>query len=462
MCSKITTINFLGVQPIDLDTTLYTSLLSKKTSFQNKNDKKLYSMDWLDNYTNIYDVYEILDELSMQKILDNSLIDDLKKKEFIPYNKDKINFELSLYLNQEKTKYALYFDPRFFYFVLVYDLCFDIPNNLLENCIKYDGTKNNKLNNDLYNTVRKLIVRENDHSQLSSWGEEIQAITRQKIYNFIKENYKIEAELSQVSIPNNSCNISVFIDASELDNVEKLANNFIELNQYAERNTTSLELRKLYNDTVFYSFNGRFHTIVFTKKQDQYRFYPLQFHIQYMWFLVERYNKLMNKINLDLMQDDSVKILNKYSKIINAMINKIELLNLHDKNFKHSIEADYQNIYKANERQWAIEELLESSKQYINFFKDYLDRLFQQKNELYQKRQNLILLAISILQLVALISVWTDYLALLDQNNLNLDSRFLNLFGNLDTLITFNLYTPVYFLFIIMTISYYLWQKRIR
>ena len=272
MGTKKTRINFLGVQPINLDAVLYPSLLSKKISLQNKNDKKSYSMDWLNAHTNIYDVYEILDELSLQKIPVNYLIDDLKKQEFIPCNNDKTKFELSGYINQEKTKYVLYFDPRFAYFILVYDLCFDIPDNLLEDAIKYDGTKNNNINDDLYNTVRKLIVKESDQSQLSSWGQRIQYLAIQRIYNFIKEKYKIEVDTAQISIPNNSCNISVFIDASELENIEKLANSFLELNQYAERNTTSLDLKKLYNDSVFYSFNGRFHTIVFTRKQDRYRF----------------------------------------------------------------------------------------------------------------------------------------------------------------------------------------------
>lgn len=208
--------------------------------------------------------------------------------------------------------------------------------------------------------------------------------------------------------------------------------------------TSNTKMESLYDDTVFYSFNGRFHTIILKNEQDYFRFQPLQFHIQYMWFLVERYNKLMNNINLDLMQEDSLKKLQKYTKIIHTLINKIELLSLHDSDFKHSIEVDYQTIYKKNEERWSIQALLQSSKQYINFFKDYLDRLFSQKNELFQKKQNYILLFISLVQILALISVWTDYLSIANKENIkNIDTRIMDIFHTSSTLLSFNIYLPV-------------------
>jgi hypothetical protein len=179
-----------------------------------------------------------------------------------------------------------------------------------------------------------------------------------------------------------------------------------------------------------------------------------------MWFLVERYNKIMNEINKYLMQTDSLKKLQEYSKSIHTMINKIELLSLHDMNFKHSIEVDI-DIYEKNEKRWSIAKLLEGSKQYVSFFKDYLDRLFNQKNALYQKKMNFILLGISFLQLLALVSVWNDYLATLNKNNLDVDTRLLHLFGNTtDNLLTFNLFVPLGLIVIMIGFTIYLWKHR--
>ena len=99
-----------------------------------------------------------------------------------------------------------------------------------------------------------------------------------------------------------------------------------------------------------------------------------------MWFLVDRYNEVMNTINLDLMQNASMKKLEKLSKIIHFMINKIELLNSYDNDIKYKMEIDYLNIYAKNEINWSIPILLNSSRDYVKYFKDYLDRIFKYKN----------------------------------------------------------------------------------
>jgi len=105
-------------------------------------------------------------------------------------------------------------------------------------------------------------------------------------------------------------------------------------------------------------------------------------------------------------------------------------------------------------------ESLASSKQYVGFFKDYLDRLFHQKNDSFQKGRNYILLFISVIQLVALLGVWGDYLALLDKKNLNTDDRLLNVFDNSQNLLTFNLYIPIYIFVVIFCIILYFFSEK--
>jgi hypothetical protein len=450
----------MGVQPIDIKSELYIDLLIKKVSFSKLDNisNKNYSFNWMKKYNLLYDTYTDLYEWDISQ---TEL--DLKKDLFRDgpsLNMNNDTLQLSEYLIANTAK--LYFDPRFVYFVLVYQIDFEIPLDILVKFLDYEATENNLQYNDLYNTVRKAIVKEQSNSKISAWAKAIQDNTQLKIKDILEYLYKTKIDINHINILSNSCNISNFVMLPENIQQRVLIEKLISLNIYAERLTSEIKIEPLYNETVYFSFNGRFHTIILRNEQDIDRFQPLQFHIQYMWFLVERYNKIMNEINKYLMQTDSLKNLQEYSKSIHTMINKIELLSLHDMNFKHSIEVDI-DIYEKNEKRWSIAKLLEGSKQYVSFFKDYLDRLFNQKNALYQKKMNFILLGISFLQLLALVSVWNDYLATLNKKNLDIDTRLLHLFGNTtDNLLTFNLFVPLGLIVIMVGFTIYLWKHRVK
>ena len=451
-------LSFMGVQPIDIDSDFYATLISKKISFEKLDNisKKKYSAEWLHKYGSIYDVYNHLYEWD---ISDES--HDLKKDFFRQgpaINKAGKTLQLSQYLTCNSAK--LYFDPQFVYFVLVYQIEFEVSYEILNDFLDYDATENNLVYNDLYNTIRKSIVREQSNSSLSEWGKSIHRSAIFKIKDLLEYLYQIKVNVNEINIIPNSCNISNFVVLPKLSKNDVIIEKFITLNLYAERLTSEVVIEPKYNQTVYFSFNGRFHTIILKNKQDKYRFQPLQFHIQYMWFLVERYNKIMHNINRDLMQNDTIKQLEKHSKLIHIMINKIELLGLHDMNFKHSIEVDI-NLYEENEKKWSIPNLYEASKRYVNFFKDYLERSFNQKNIQFQKKINLTLLIISFMQVLALVSVWNDYLSMLNKNNLDIDSRLLKLFGGIpDKLLTFNLFVPLILIITIFGLSVYIWKHR--
>jgi hypothetical protein len=449
-------LSFLGVQPINISDRLYLKLLTKKVSFSkldNIKDERL-PFEWMDKYRSIYDTYRDLYEWDISETTKDLLVIEPS------LNMDNELLYLSEYLNKCEAK--LYFDPRFVYFILVYQINFEIPFRILIKFLDYDPTKNNTKYKDLYNSIRKAIVREEPQSKISIWGQGIQDKAVLKIKEIIKYLYNEEIDKNDINITENSCNITNIVRLPELKQEQEFIKKLISLNIYAERLTSELQIEPLYNGSVYFSFNGRFHTVILKNEQDKYRFQPLQFHIQYMWFLVEYYIAIMNKINKSLMETDSLKVLQKYSMLIHTIINKIELLSLHNMNFKHSIEIDIE-IYEENERRWSISSLLESSKQYVSFFKDYLDRLFNQKNAMYQKKMNLILLGISFLQLFALISVWNDYLSTLDINNLNIDGRIMYLFGNVKAnLLTFNLYVPIVLIIFMIGVLIYLWKHRIK
>ena len=454
-------ISFLCVQPIQISSNIYSKLLVNKISFEKieryvkSSKKKKMHLEWLENYNTLYDSFHSLKELQLNTIDISKLYNDLQQTDFFVYNMHQETLELSSFLNKEKTKFALYYDLRFSYFLLVYEVHFVFPKDILETFLDYSNDEDNLLKKDLYNTIRNLIVKESYSSTIGVWGASIQKTSIEKAKMLIKDIYNIKTAKDDITITPSSCNISCFILDAEANN-QKLLSKLEILNNFAERIPTDTKIESFYNDSVYFGFYGRFHTIYLKKRQDEFRYQPLQFHIQYMWFLLERYNHFMNEINLQLMQNDSIKNLQKYTQVIHFMINKIELLHLHDNNFKHSIEIDYQTIYKNNEERWSLPSLLLSAQRYVNFFKDYLDRIFRQKNDLSQKKQNNILLSISILQLVALISVWNDYLSLLNEENMNKSGKILQYFESTKELVTFNFFTPVYIFGVIILILVYL------
>ncbi len=451
--------SFLGVQPIHIKSDLYIGLITKKINLYKLNElSTANSLKWLDQFIHNYDVYEDLYEIPIPRV--NA---DLKKdfyRSFHPLNSKNETLSLSKYLKNENVK--LYFDPRFVYFIAIYVIEFEIPIDILDQFLDYKPDENNTDKKDLYNIIRSIFVKDKQSHQLGTWGQEVHEHILTQVKNVLTAIYSIELRKDDVSIPESTCNISNIVFAKEHINDKKFVEKLINLNIYAERLTSNRHMKPLYNGTVYFSFHGRFHTIILKNESDMYRFQPLQFHIQYMWFLVERYNKIMSGINRKLMEIDSRQYLQKYISIIHTMINKIEFLRLHDMNFKHAIEVDIE-IYETNEKQWSVSVLLDAAKQYVSFFKDYLERLFNQKNAQFQKRLNFILIAMSFMQLLALISVWNDYLSISNQENLNVDPRIIHLFdffnSKVSGLLNFNLYIPFGLLAIIVIIIAYLWKS---
>ncbi len=451
------TLSFFGVQPIHIESDLYLELISKKINLQKLREISVpNSSKWLDRFIYNYDVYEDIYEIQLPNIEA-----DLKKdfyRSFHPINNQHITLELSKYLTSNSV--TLYFDPRFVYFILIYQINFEIPVEVLENFLDYKAHQDNDNNQDLYNTIRDVFVKDSKNHKMGAWGIEVQRKTLETIKHMLNEIYSVNILDKDVSIPVSSCNISNIVLAKEHINNNNFVKKLINLNIFAEKLTPNNEIVPLYNGTVYFSFHGRFHTIILKNESDLYRFQPLQFHIQYMWFLVERYNKIMSRINSNLMEADSRNNIQKYTSVIHTMINKIEFLRLHDMNFKHAIEIDI-DIYEGNEKKWSISKLLDSAKEYVTFFKDYLERLFNQKNALFQKKLNFILVAISFMQLLALVSVWNDYLSTVNASNLNVDKRIIHIFGNdVSSLLNFNIYVPLVLLILMIGTSLYLWKSK--
>ena len=167
----------------------------------------------------------------------------------------------------------------------------------------------------------------------------------------------------------------------------------------------------------------------------------------------------MERLNNEIIGDDTLKNLEFQNRFIDVVIHKVEILSLHNANFKTAIEADNERVYKQISPKWNVEQLLRTANRYVAFFKDYLQRMYIRKTPQTEQRQNIILASISILQLVALISVWNDYLSLLNQDNIDKANELLVLFSRFEYLLIFNILSPLLILLLIAGVFFYFRKK---
>lgn len=455
---------FYCFQPIEIKTEIFNKLLQSKF---NINLIKEYRSDflpkWLDNFNMFNNVFNSI--LSIQ--IDSSISSDILKEDLTLDFKVNNKLSLANNLNIEKTNFYLLFDFKAMYFILAYEINFEFDLDKEKDFFNfYDN------NQDLYNTIRKMLVKEDNNSLLSNWAYKIQTVTLSKIHTILKDEININLFKEDINIQNNTGNITNIVDLSKsnLKNKELFVQKIIELNNCAERlknskmpiildNDSRLEFINLYGYNL-YHFNGRFHTIILNDTIDLYRYIPIQFHMQYMWFYLKHINIVLEDQYNEIMNNDSLKNIAFYTNTIDNLINKIELLVIHNEKFKLALEVDNEKIYSKIQASWNIENMLLSSNRYINYFKDYLSRIYNKKTSIREQKQNRILIFISIFQFVALISVWTDYLSIIDKETTLKATKIIDLFGSNNNFEVFNLYLPIFFGITIISMIFYIYKNK--
>ena len=283
---------------------------------------------------------------------------------------------------------------------------------------------------------------------------------------FIDANFNLKDSADSLKILNNSGNITNVAILENLNDkeFEKYSNYLLNLNSLAERNQNysspiKIKSANSKHDNLYF-FNGRFHTIILQNQKDKYRYIPIQFQMQYLWFyLSKQINLILEFYNDNILKDNSISKISEYSDKIDAIINKIENLNIFNQKFKLSIEAD-SKIYHAIEEKWNIENMIKTSNEYVVYFKDYLARIYTKKSSKMEQRQNKILLFITLFQFIALLSVWNDYLNLLSVEFLEKAKGILPLFGSESNLEAFNIYLPIIFFIIILCMFFYIFKNK--
>lgn len=395
------------VQPIEIDTAQYEILISTKSkvaSLIGHFDNNVFSIEWLRNFNNLHTdssnffcVYGKDDK--RQKTA--NLKAELKQERFFVNGE----VDISEYIDTERTTYDLVLDQRLFTFVLVVELHFNLPKEQLPQIL---STQSTSIYQDFYNTIKNLLVKENDSTILSNWGISVRDEVCKCIQKISSPKAKSNAK-PLASIRNITGNITFFVDESPAN--EAVKELFLNCNEMAER-VKDNKSEIVNDDFVYYAFYSRFHTIITNDTSRYYRYAPIQYHLQSTWYFVGYFSRVLDKLNNKILANRTKSSLNANRNVIDEYINKIVLLSMKNENFKLVIESDNKNIYQKIENKWNLENSLDQAKAYVNFFKDYLERTHARRLAQSNRSQNRILFTISCIQILGLISIWTDYLGL--------------------------------------------------
>ena len=395
MSLKPLEVSFFCVQPVAYDLKSVEKIYTAATPLsQELRESLAYKPLWLEYFKKYYNSFDHI--LPIDGIIDTlpRLKQELTEK----------SHALAPFLNSDKNKSYLLLDSRFNYFIIMYEIVMDISFEQLE-MLRENGY-------DLYNEVRNLLVKSDEYPTISSCVQEGQIDTLKYIQNYTSKMIDKTLSENQVFIQNDTGNITCILQAS-LSEPEHthLVEMFHYFNEKGERVGTPEFFKINSND---FSFNGRFHTFISNllredQRNEMYKIIPITFHMQYMWFYLKELNMLLNNFVNDFHVNNPSFM--ELTKTVNRLIIKVEFIILHNEHFKAAIEEYNEKVYKKIQSKWNIEDSLKNSNRYISFFKNHLDRLYDQNSLEAEQRQNKILLVIGVLQLFTIISVWNDYLS---------------------------------------------------
>ncbi|HHX59845.1 MAG TPA: hypothetical protein GX707_03760 [Epulopiscium sp.] len=442
-CEKIR-MNFYNIQPIQIKETALKKVFGARVDLSSL-DKVCTNKkpEWLKEFLAVHDIYKSFKLIEVDPISLELLKEDMQHSRYV-----KNQYPLDKHIIYEEVDYYLMFDFKAMFWILVYEIPVEFAVNELN---RYLGVKELQKNmaeskNDLYNVIRDLMVRSYAESNIGKWAVAVEEMVISKVHMILTKIYKLKIERETVYIPFNTGNITNVVCFKNLNKEDycKYTKLIMELNEFSERINYHMDLIELKDETL-YSFNGRFHTIILKGNCSRHRYIPIQFHVQYMFIYLSVLYKLMETLNGEILTSNSGKIITEQNNLIDDIINKTQTICIFNENFKMAIESDNENIYCKIEKYWNLEKSLEGTERYVDNFKNYLDRLYLKMNAKNDNKQNNILFFISMLQLVALMSVWNDYMAIVSIENTDSEGVLVLLFGSVENLQRFNLYLPIFF-----------------
>lgn len=383
MNTEIINNHFYFIQPIKIDEEKQLKL------FLNKNNKKEYknlfaeeTPEWLEvfNSANV-DLMENLINVEMSPSVNfNHLKKEFKTKFFIN------NISLEPYFNPDFSNYYLLFDIDLKYLIFCFELDFTFKK---EEFIKINSINENQ--DTFYSTLRNIFAKETVSSELSEWAIEIRKEIISSSVKLLNFTQNLNISENEVSIINNTCNITNIVKSNFKDK-EELKSILLLQNEESERLNNGYDFFSVNNDE--YLFKGRFHTIIVNNIKNIYRYVPIQFYAQFLWFYMIIINKLNSMIKEEINISSSKNLSKEEQKYLSnflVALNKsmIHLISYNEK-FKKAIESDNINIYQKIETRWNLESSLNKLNTLITFFEKTLSKFLDEEKRFLLKKLDLL------------------------------------------------------------------------
>ena len=323
---------FYCIQPIHISEKLYQKLLlvnMDKEKLEKLSGDTYAQPKWKENLDNYYTCFhEIVTIKDISKSARKLKLEIVEQDINLEYLAKEISFLESVVIFDNITKT----------FFLLLTLQMKTENKELIN------------NPNLYKDIRKILVTGEDFFYTETLAS-IQKEGLEVVVNTIEKMFPLQDDKFKMKYIENTGNITVVVLTNGYTgDKEKIIKKFIDLNVSSERvsyyNNKIIELERE-GLTDYYYFGGRFHTIIINKEKDFYRYLPIQYHMQNMWFFISKQFNHIIENNEDIQDLILDKNFQKNTKKIQGYSARLRM----------SMESD-SHIYDMVEKKWNIEKTL--------------------------------------------------------------------------------------------------------
>ncbi len=312
------------------------------------------------------------------------------------------------YIKDDEFRQYVLYNLKLKFFMHCIEMVFECPTQHFcnEDIVKVFSENSET---DFYNCFRNGMIKTADSPETTFVENSIKEV-KNTVVNFINSGYNIAAHESDFLMGSDCTNITLVALQENEQLKSKVEASIMCTNKFAER------LEYFDNHVSLYGceclFNGRFQTIITTKPENQYHFVPITYQAQFIWSYLVVLEHTIENLNITLQQKNHAKAAIENNKLISAMIEKIQILSYDNEVFIRSIENEYDLIYKKFETSWHLSSSMQAAEKYIANLNDYLNRAHMEESERISLKQNQTLFVISLLQVLAFVSIWSDFLDL--------------------------------------------------
>lgn len=418
-------ITFFSLQPICLEYSRYSELLSEEMSLNSADWVKLsdtcdssngglhqrlvqngLDCDWVESLRRVrhYDLWVNLNPMNAF----NADLDVLK------HGNKGFKFLNNFTLDRDKSGYFLCFDSSNSLFLIVYKLVLSCTEkaNGIDDLFKLQL-------NSLYRNIRDLLVVDpvNENHDVSEWTKSVRKFCISEAFKAYSSVLKLGR--SDLYVRNNTGYIAAFFNSgfcsdpifSSINRDEFLQHNHF-IDRVNEEKPVFRNLDILENKEGQDLFLGWRHSTVWGVEQDKCRWLlSLMIHLQCHYFTCHLFYKAyLEELFVDIRYETKRRRkLDYYLTLFDQLVLTFQNLYYLRERFLNEIKPIYREVYDKMEAYWGLDGDYKSIERAISICKDSVDRKVQIADSLVQNRQSNILFFLAIVQIFSFIGIFSDY-----------------------------------------------------